>query len=560
VTAAVAAQRASAGRTVGTATTGGTAAFRPVRSNQAALRDLAAAGLPVQAKLAIGAVDDPLEREADRVADRVMRMPAPAMEGDLGSTRDAVAQRACCAGCEQTGNCDETARRTPGATVLQRAAEDDAIKEQLVQAYLKEADTDTLQRQPDEQQNAEQPKPDDDSVAGEKILMQAKFAGRPSAHGGSSLESSVRALDCGGQPLPASVRTDMEARFGHDFSGVRVHADGGAAELARRTNARAFTVGRNVVFGSGEYAPGSSEGRRLLAHELTHVIQQGRARTAVQRTITVAGKAYTPTVNYLGWINVTYGPAMKEFVEHMHNGGASPDFPFSSFEQLRKEVAVRANAIKGMEEVHKGCCAYFSTANPPYLDSTFWDHPGPGPRFTLKSPLPPGKQPSDAIDAIFARGANTRLECNTMALAIEYYATLKGLGAAAFNAKFPSGIIISPDDTPLETGPTKKFEVVGVASKSAIQPGDWVYFKNFRDYTAKVPGGFWQGENAIAMGNNMYRGFGVASMSESDLNKELVSKYNAGAGTSKTEADLLADGGGLLLNPVIRPIIAKLAP
>jgi hypothetical protein len=67
----------------------------------------------------------------------------------------------------------------------------------------------------------------------------------------------------------------MEPRFGFDFSHVRVHADSHAAEAARTVNARAFTLGSSVVFGAGRYAPGTSEGRQLLAHELTHVVQQG---------------------------------------------------------------------------------------------------------------------------------------------------------------------------------------------------------------------------------------------------------------------------------------------
>jgi hypothetical protein len=69
----------------------------------------------------------------------------------------------------------------------------------------------------------------------------------------------------------------MEARFGHDFSRVRVHTNGRAAESARAVNASAYTVGRDVVFGEGRYEPASTDGRRLLAHELTHVVQQGAA-------------------------------------------------------------------------------------------------------------------------------------------------------------------------------------------------------------------------------------------------------------------------------------------
>ena len=78
-----------------------------------------------------------------------------------------------------------------------------------------------------------------------------------------------------GQPLDPGARAFMESRFGHDFSRVRVHTDARAAESARAVDALAYTVGRDVVFGAGQYAPGIREGQRLLAHELTHTIQQG---------------------------------------------------------------------------------------------------------------------------------------------------------------------------------------------------------------------------------------------------------------------------------------------
>ena len=77
-----------------------------------------------------------------------------------------------------------------------------------------------------------------------------------------------------GQPLDPATRDFMERRFGHNLGQVRVHADAKAAESARAVNALAYAAGRNVVFGAGQYAPGTAEGRRLLSHELTHVIQQ----------------------------------------------------------------------------------------------------------------------------------------------------------------------------------------------------------------------------------------------------------------------------------------------
>lgn len=77
-----------------------------------------------------------------------------------------------------------------------------------------------------------------------------------------------------GRPLEADARTEMEAQLGHDFSRVRVHDDSRAGDSARQVHARAYTVGASIVFGPGQYAPRSPEGRRLLAHELAHVLQQ----------------------------------------------------------------------------------------------------------------------------------------------------------------------------------------------------------------------------------------------------------------------------------------------
>ena len=78
----------------------------------------------------------------------------------------------------------------------------------------------------------------------------------------------------GGQPLPKSVQNFFEPRFGYDFSQVRVHTDTRAAKSAQAVNARAYTTGRDIVFGAGQYKPQNSEGKWLLAHELAHIMQQ----------------------------------------------------------------------------------------------------------------------------------------------------------------------------------------------------------------------------------------------------------------------------------------------
>jgi len=81
-------------------------------------------------------------------------------------------------------------------------------------------------------------------------------------------------LNSPGQPLDAGIRAFMEPRFNYDFSGVRVHTGETAGQSAKAIHAHAYTVGRDVVFGTGRYAPQTSEGKKLLAHELTHVVQQ----------------------------------------------------------------------------------------------------------------------------------------------------------------------------------------------------------------------------------------------------------------------------------------------
>jgi hypothetical protein len=94
------------------------------------------------------------------------------------------------------------------------------------------------------------------------------------------------------RPLDAATRAFMEPRFGHDFSQVRVHTDSLAADSARSVNARAYTSGRNLVFGEGQYAPHSSQGRRLIAHELTHVVQQNGAARHGALTVNRAGDRF----------------------------------------------------------------------------------------------------------------------------------------------------------------------------------------------------------------------------------------------------------------------------
>jgi Domain of unknown function (DUF4157) len=123
---------------------------------------------------------------------------------------------------------------------------------------------------------------------GNRYVGQVLSRGRAGEEGGGldSVERSIDRARGGGQGLDHGVRRQMESSFGADFGGVRVHTDANADSLNRALSARAFTTGQDVFFRQGEYNPGSSGGRELLAHELTHVVQQNG--DGIQRKMTVS--------------------------------------------------------------------------------------------------------------------------------------------------------------------------------------------------------------------------------------------------------------------------------
>lgn len=179
---------------------------------------LGAAAGPLQAKLRVGAVDDPAEAEADRVADQVMRSAAPVAKP---ASAEPDIQRKC-SGCAE----EEEARRSAAPAA-------------------------------------------------------------PAASGAQAASPAAEAAVAGlgpGASLPAPDLDFFGSRFGRDFSDVRIHSDSGAEAASRALGARAFTLGGDIAFAKGEYRPGTDDGRRLIAHELVHTLQQGEAgRPAVQR-------------------------------------------------------------------------------------------------------------------------------------------------------------------------------------------------------------------------------------------------------------------------------------
>jgi hypothetical protein len=193
---------------------------------------------------------------ADRVADAVMRMPEPQVQ------RQAEEEE------EETLQTKPLAEQITPFVQVQRQEEPEEEEETLQAKPLAEQITPLVQRQvePEKEEKNEE-------------LIQAKIARDVTPDVTPAISSSIQSLQGGGRPLSGLERSFFELRFGADFSNVRVHNDTQAANVARSVNARAFTLRNNIVFGAGEYCPDASSGRKLLAHELTHVVQQSGGAT-----------------------------------------------------------------------------------------------------------------------------------------------------------------------------------------------------------------------------------------------------------------------------------------
>ena len=203
----------------------------------------------VQTKLSIGAPGDKYEQEADSVAERVMSMSAPA---------------------------------NPQAVQRQSESEEELIQKQPLSASI----TPLIQRFSEEE------------VQTKASVQKAGESGASQA--GASLESRLSSQKGGGTPLDDEVKGFMEPRFGNDFSSVRIHTNGGAVQMNKELNAQAFTHGSDIYFNAGRYNPGSDEGKQLLAHELTHVVQQTGVKKLQRKPLTsLQSNKQTPQVKQL---------------------------------------------------------------------------------------------------------------------------------------------------------------------------------------------------------------------------------------------------------------------
>ena len=280
--------------------------------NQAVQRLIAEGRLPVgsgvlQAKLTVGPPDDRYEQEADSVAQQVMTMPDTVQRDDILEEEDELQMQ----GRQREDIPEEEElqmQRLQREDILeedelqmqrlqredipeeeelqmQRLQREDIPEEDELQMQRLQRDDileeeDELQMQgrqrediPEEEELQMQRLQREDILEEDELQMKSVTGDVPEVT--SDLESTIESRRGGGQALPDSARDFFEPRFGQDFSGVNIHTGGEADTLNRQLEARAFTTGGDIFFREGEYNPDSSAGRELLAHELTHVVQQG---------------------------------------------------------------------------------------------------------------------------------------------------------------------------------------------------------------------------------------------------------------------------------------------
>ena len=241
----------------------------------------------VQTKMTVNKPGDKFEQEADKMADKVTRMPAPP-----AAAKDDKLQRAP----------EEKLQRAPEEK-LQKREEEKILKAPLpedkvqkAEDKVQKAEDNKLQKAEDKLQKAQDDKLQKAPAADEKLQRKDGDGGGSAAVSGD-VQSGIRNKTTGGEPLSSDVRGHMEPRFNADFETVRVHKDSESAALSNQLSARAFTYQNHIFFSRGQYQPGSSDGKQLLAHELTHTIQQGHS---IQRTPQISTTAATPTVQRLG--------------------------------------------------------------------------------------------------------------------------------------------------------------------------------------------------------------------------------------------------------------------
>ena len=518
--------------------------FQQTVGNQAVIRMMKSVHSPlsmigqIQTKLKIGQPNDKYEKEADRIAEKIMTMPS--------------------------------------STCV-------SYEEERLQPKLIDEISPIIQRQETEEEEEE------------KEIIQPKRVTDEEAKEIPEIETYISRTRGSGNPLPPAHRAFMEKRFGVDFSNVRIHADSEAARMARALNAEAFTYGRDVYFGEGRYKPETTEGKKLLAHELTHVVQQGLIKKKIrpkifkksnfvfnsqkiQCRIMIAGPCdlfgeHLPhqwneltrnlrreflkknKSNFIVY-NILRYPLAVRIIEDMAD--TSTELKFDDENELLREVRKRlivAYMMRISQGVRKGRWIYaFSYPN---RKSDGTENCGPRVNEAAKSywgPVkydsngayyfelsPQGrKNPYEALQKLFVFQKDpckrTLIHCDYLVSVLHFKAFAETLGKNEFNKRVKKGVIKMTlkwngfsDITGKHPSASVSLQTIRVARKEDLIIGDHVIFHNHPMYDVLVQngGGVWRLENAILVdrrnSHDLFQGHGYRRpVTEQHMKKSML--------------------------------------
>jgi len=490
----------------------------------------------LQAKLTINQPGDVYEQEADRVAEQVMRMPL-----------DQMAQGTRIAG-------------SPGTTFVQRqVVPDEEPREQRVREV---GAVEVVEETPEEAEETGEGETDEGEEA-----VQAKEVQGQTPHVTPQLQTHIDTMRGGGQALPASTRAFMEPRFGYDFGQVRVHTHEQATQSAESMNALAYTSGRDIVFGPGQYRPETTAGQQLLAHELTHVVQQEQdalSLQSMQRKIKIqqgTGPAAT-------WHEMTRREAERFvkrrfakrrwhlallIVDEMFSSG--DDFKFDDTAEFYREIFKRVRTSQLIKESQEnygkfGAFGYPAKNHDGQVNLAARAYWGPAQHdaiglyfFELSSA---GRNnPYQALVTLFVRHRHpenrTLIHCDYLASMIHMLVFAESIGATEFNKRVKNGTIPFTlkwngfdDIQDLIGKPASQVSIQAVrpSSEKDIVIGDHVVFWNHRAYDLinSEKHNAWRLENAFAedkQGSELiFEGHGSLKRTNRGMRAKLMEEFN----------------------------------
>lgn len=436
-----------------------------------------------------------------------------------------------------------------------------------------------------------------------------RYMGQATPGADTAPASVDQALASPGRPLDPALRQDMEQRFGHNFSHVRVHTGDASEQSARDVRAHAYTVGHNVVFGAGRFMPGTHEGRRLLAHELTHVVQQTTAATiaahTLQRQVILKGaemhaKDRNAFLKVRHWISKTVAQAVMDDM-----ASADDAFDFKDEAELEAEITKRTSTTQHMKESQKTTekvpgdkrSAFGYPFTSPsglygprvnYAARDYWQ-PAPPDGYAIRkhkakndalNKLPRGERcniygdqcagyrfkltakgkadPYHSIVYLFAQQPphkRTLIHCDYLLSLVNFMSFADSVGDAEFNKRviaygvdkislrwnafndlqteFFEKVKVGGKDTFFKRTGLGSLQYVAPTTKKDFVIGDHVVFFNHLAYDLlnKRIGNAWRLENAVLIGkdpkgHDIFLGHGSGRKTEADMRAKLAEEFN----------------------------------